>query len=140
MGADAAKRALFGFGDSDKKDTNRDQKIVEKLKEYFSPEIINRLDKICLFNNLSQEDLIKIAGLEIAHLNERLDQYHTQIKFKDSTLQQYLSSLSKDTQNARTVRRQLRTEIEKLIAEMILEKKNKKQYQLEINGQQLSVK
>lgn len=139
-GADAAKRALFGFGDGDKKDANRDQKIVEKLKEYFSPEIINRLDKICLFNSLSPEDLVKIAGLEIVHLNERLDQYHTQIKFKDSTLQQYLSSLSKDAQNARTVRRQLRTEIEKLIAEMILEKKNKKQYQLEINGQQLSVK
>lgn len=140
MGADAAKRALFGFGDGEKKDTNRDQKIVEKLKEYFSPEIINRLDKICLFNNLSAEDLIKIAGLEIAHLNERLDQYHTQIKFKDSTLQEYLLSLSKDNQNARTVRRQLRTEIEKLVAEMILEKKNKKQYQLEIHDQQLSVK
>lgn len=140
MGADAAKRAVFGFGSAENKDDQRDQKIVEKLKEYFSPEIINRLDKICLFNNLTKEDLSKIAALEIEHLNERLNQYHTQIKFKDSTLTEYLSSLSKDNQNARTVRRQLRTQIEKLIAEVIMEKKNKKQYQLEINDQQLSVK
>ncbi len=140
MGADAAKRAVFGFGSADTNDTARDQKIVEKLKDYFSPEIINRLDKVCLFNNLAKEDLSKIAALEIENLNERLTQYHTQIKFQDSTLEAYLSSLSKDKQNARTVRRQLRTQIEKLIAEMIIEKKNKKQYQLEINGQQLTVK
>ncbi|MBI5221544.1 MAG: ATP-dependent Clp protease ATP-binding subunit [Candidatus Magasanikbacteria bacterium] len=140
LGADAAKRAVFGFGSAESKDDQREEKIVEKLKEYFSPEIINRLDKICLFNNLSKENLTKIAGLEIEHLNERLNQYHTQIKFKNSTLAEYLSSLSKDSQNARTVRRQLRTQIEKLIAEIIIEKKNKKQYQLEINNQQLSVK
>lgn len=140
LGADVAKRAVFGFGSTDTNDTARDQKIVEKLKEYFSPEIINRLDKICLFNSLIKEDLAKIAALEIEHLNERLNQYHTQIKFKDSTLQEYLSSLSKDNQNARTVRRQLRAQIEKLVAEMIMEKKNKKQYQLEINDQKLSVK
>ncbi len=140
MGADAAKRAVFGFGSADTQDSARDQKIVEKLKEYFSPEIINRLDKICLFNNLSKEDLSKIAALEIESLNERLSQYHTQIKYKESALQEYLSSLSKDSQNARTVRRQLRTQIEKLIAEMIIEKKSKKQYQLEVNGQQLTVK
>ncbi|MCX6779955.1 MAG: AAA family ATPase [Candidatus Magasanikbacteria bacterium] len=140
LGADAAKRAAFGFGASDTTDTARDQKIVEKLKEYFSPEIINRLDKICLFNNLTKADLAKIAGLEIEHLNQRLTQYHTQIKFKESTLQEYLCVLPKENQNARTLRRQLRTQIEKLIAGVIMEKKNKKQYQLEINGEQLSVK
>lgn len=140
MGADAAKRAVFGFGSADTADTKRDEKIVEKLKEYFSPEIINRLDKICLFNNLTKENLAKIAALEIEHLNERLTQYHTQIKFKDSTLTEYLSSLSKDSQNARTVRRTLRTQIEKLIAAVIMEKKNKKQYQLEVSNQQLIVK
>ena len=140
LGADSAKQANFGFGQTAGKNDLPHQKVITKLKEYFSPEIINRLDKICLFNNLNQTELTKIAGLEIDQLNERLAQYHTQIQAKEQIISDYISSLSSTSHNARFVRRELRTEIEKLIAELILQKKNKKQYQLEINDKQLFVK
>lgn len=139
LGSQEAKRAGLGFSDNQPNQI-RDKKINEKLKEYFSPEIINRLDKICLFNPLSNTELSKIAILEIKKLNERLANYKTKIEAKEQVLSNFISSLPQTDINARTIRRELRTEIEKLMAEIILKKKNKKQYTLEITEKQLSVK
>ncbi len=140
LGAQDAKRADFGFGGTTSQSEIYDKKINEKLKEYFSPELINRLDKICLFNTLTTTDLAKIAELEIIKFNERLIQYHTKINTKEKTLTEYIASLPTANANARTIRRQLRTAIEKLMAEVILKKKNKKQYSLDIADKQLFVK
>jgi ATP-dependent Clp protease ATP-binding subunit ClpC len=139
LGSQEAKRADLGFADH-QLNQMRDKKINEKLKEYFSPEIINRLDKICLFDSLSPIEFSKIAALEIKKLNERLANYKTKIEAKESILSSFISSLPQTDINARTIRRELRTEIEKLMAEIILNKKNKKQYTLEITDKQLFVK
>ncbi len=140
LGAQDAKRADFGFGGIQGQSDIYDKKINEKLKEFFSPELINRLDKICLFNTLSPSDLTKIAELEINKFNERLVQYKTKINTKEKTLSDYITSLPQSTANARTIRRQLRTTMEKLMADKILQKKNKNQYTLEITNKQLFVK
>jgi ATP-dependent Clp protease ATP-binding subunit ClpA len=140
LGSDLAKRGNFGFGENNLKTKENQQKITEKLKEYFSPEIINRLDKICVFNNLTKRDLTKIAALEVEELNERLNQYQTKIKYQETTLDSFLSSLPTTAHNARTIRRQLRTQIEKMVAELILQKKNKKQLQLTMQENNLGIK
>jgi len=139
LGSQEAKRAGLGFSNK-RPDQTDDKKIKEKLKEFFSPEIINRLDKICCFNSLTPIDLAKIAALEIKKLNERLNNYHTKIEAKEQILTNFISNLPQSDINARTVRRELRTEIEKLMAEIILKKKSKKQYTLEIKEKQLFVK
>ena len=53
--------------------------LKEKIKDRFTPELINRLDRICFFNNLSLTDLTAIAELEISNLNRRLAKYKTKI-------------------------------------------------------------
>jgi len=145
--AQDAKRANLGFGAGDSKNDDLDKQIKEKLKGFFSPEVINRLDKVCLFNPLLPTDLVKIAGLEIDKFNERLLQYHTKIEAKEKTLTDYIATLPKNNSDARTIRRELRGKIEKIMAEIILKKKNpvqsknkKKQYFLEIIDKQLLVK
>jgi ATP-dependent Clp protease ATP-binding subunit ClpA len=140
LGAQDAKRADFGFGGTASQSEAYSKKISEKLKEYFSPEIINRLDKVCLFNSLTANDLAKIAELEITKFNEQLAQYHTKIETKEKILSEYIASLPNTNANARTIRRQLRTEMEKLMTSEILKKKNKKQYTLDIADKQLFVK
>ncbi|EKD43873.1 MAG: ATP-dependent Clp protease, ATP-binding subunit, partial [uncultured bacterium] len=140
LGSDLAKRSNFGFGENDNQNQNIYKKISEKLREHFSPEIINRLDKICLFKQLAINDLSKIASLEINKLNERLAQYHTKLQAKEQILSDYIATLPSNNHNARSVRRELRTEIEKIMAALILKKKNKKLHSLELNNQQLLVK
>ena len=71
-GAEQAKKGALGFGNSAIAEAETKRRLIEKLKEYFSPELINRLDGVCVFKTLSPQDLTKIAELEINQLNERL--------------------------------------------------------------------
>tara|TARA_Y100000389_G_scaffold195186_1_gene226219 strand:- start:6196 stop:8241 length:2046 start_codon:yes stop_codon:yes gene_type:complete len=46
--------------------------ITDSLKKAFSPEFLNRLDEVVLFNSLSQEDISKIIDIELKGLFQRI--------------------------------------------------------------------
>ena len=48
------------------------QKVNDSLREHFKPEFLNRIDEIIVFNNLNQEDIVKIVDIQINILKERL--------------------------------------------------------------------
>lgn len=140
LGAEEAKRARFGFSDDSAALHDTKLRLTEKLKEHFSPEIINRLDQVCVFNPLSPETLHKIAELEIASLNERLVQYHTSLSANERALAWIISQLPPKHSGARDVRRTVRKEIERLMAALVLKKALKPTYRLHISGQALVVR
>ena len=57
----------FGFDDlSENIDNSKiKNKILEKVKDTFNPEFINRLDETLLFNTLNKEDVVKIIDLQL---------------------------------------------------------------------------
>jgi ATP-dependent Clp protease ATP-binding subunit ClpC len=140
FGADEVKKQRFGFGDEGVASKDTKARVLEKLKEHFSPEIINRLDQICLFNPLSTEVLHKIAELEIKSLNERLVQYHTELTANDTALEWIIKQLPAGQLGARDVRRTVRKEIERLMAELVLKKTLKSSYRLQVAGKFLVVR
>jgi ATP-dependent Clp protease ATP-binding subunit ClpC len=115
------------------------KRVTEKLKEHFSPELINRLDQICLFNNLSKTDLAKIAALEIAELNKQLLPYHTSLNADEEIFNWFVNQLT-EKNNAREVRRQIRNQAEKIMAELITQNKIKTSHKLVLRENKLSVK
>lgn len=140
MGAEEAKRALIGF-DRDRSDYEENKKRTkEKLKEYFSPEIINRLDRVCVFNNLNESNLARIAELEITELNHRLQHYHTAIKTDPQIMEWLVKQLPEKNKGARDVRQEVRGKVENLISEVILKGKMKNKYQLVLKGEKLIIK
>ena len=64
----------FGFDDlSENIDNSKiKNKILEKVKDTFNPEFINRLDETILFNTLNKEDVVKIIDLQLADLHNNL--------------------------------------------------------------------
>ncbi len=131
FGTEDSKKGSVGFGSGATEQTAEKQKrLHERLKEYFSIELLNRLDEILLFNPLSNTDLLRIADLEIKQLNERLSAYHTELSAEQSLLEQLLASLPTDSKGARDVRRTVRNTIERLLAEVLGQKKIKPHYQL----------
>jgi len=64
----------LGFNSSKKIDTNNDiEKFLKKEAEkYFSPEFINRLDEIVVFNKFEREDIYKIFEIELNESIKRL--------------------------------------------------------------------
>lgn len=50
----------------------REQKIMEALRNHFRPEFINRIDEIVIFRGLKQADLYKIVDIQVKYLRELL--------------------------------------------------------------------
>ena len=74
VGTDYLSRGgSLGFTRSrDDDDEQKRQRTLSALKETFSPEFINRVDDIVIFNNLSLEDVVSIVDLQMAEIRERL--------------------------------------------------------------------
>ncbi len=140
VGAEELSRGNFGFNEINNLTKEKLNKVTEALKQHFSPEVINRLDQICLFNSLTPKDLVKIAELEINRLNTRLLHYQTNVVAKEEILKKLLEQLPKEKNSARDLRREVRGQIEELIAEEIMKEKVKSKYQLTFKDNQLALK
>ena len=61
--------ASVGFG---AEAAGQTKSVISKLTNYFKPEFLNRFDDIVEFNALTKDDLMKIVGLMIDDVKERL--------------------------------------------------------------------
>jgi ATP-dependent Clp protease ATP-binding subunit ClpA len=52
--------------------TKAKENIKASLTDYFSPEFVNRIDKVVVFNPLNKKDIKKIVELRFKHLEKRL--------------------------------------------------------------------
>ena len=48
------------------------QKILERMKHYFRPEFLNRVDEVIVFNHLSKDDIKKVVDIQLGQLQEKL--------------------------------------------------------------------
>lgn len=131
------KKGLVGFGEKENKNIDIKIKLIEKLKNHFSPELINRLDKVCLFNPLTKQYLEEIAKLEIQTFNERLKNHHTKLLVQEKIISWLILQLEPQNKNVRELRNLLENKIEELMIDLILKGKIKKQYVLKLQKEKL---
>ncbi len=100
-------------------------KIVDGLDEYFSPEFINRIDKIVVFNPLDKKSLASIIKLQLEELKERLVPAGIDLEYDAKTV----ALIGKETYNpefgARPVRRFVQDKIENPIADFLIASKKR---------------
>ncbi|OGH92742.1 MAG: hypothetical protein A2534_02430 [Candidatus Magasanikbacteria bacterium RIFOXYD2_FULL_39_9] len=137
LGAEETKKSQIGF-DKNINYTENKKQIITKLKDFFSPEIINRLDQICVFNTLAKNDLAKIAALEIDELNKQLAAHNTKINTDKKVFEWFVEQLP-EKNNAREIRRQIRKEVEKIIGGMIVQDKTKPSHKLVLQQNKLAI-
>jgi ATP-dependent Clp protease ATP-binding subunit ClpC len=94
--------------------------LMKEMKNFFSPEFINRIDDTIVFNSLTPEDIKKITVIELSKLGKRLEEMKYNIKF-DDTLIDYLSKVGYDEMyGARPLKRAIQDKVEDLISEEVL--------------------
>jgi len=124
VGADVIKRQVtVGFGAmtgvDDDYDNMRD-KILEKAKEHFKPEFLNRLDEKIVFHTLNRENLIEIVDLEISMVLKRLLEKDIALSL-DQKAKEFLIEQGYDPNyGARPMRRAVERHIEDPLAEYLL--------------------
>ena len=93
---------------------------MHSLKERFKPEFINRIDVICVFEPLTQPQLVKIAKILLANINKRLQEKNLSLKMTEEALDFIVQKGSNSEYGARPLKRFLQQEVEDRIAEKIL--------------------
>jgi len=94
--------------------------VMNAMKENFRPEFINRVDEFVIFEALGVSQLKKIVRLELARLQERLEDKEITIEATDAALQ-YLADVGNDKiYGARPLKRIIRRIIETPLAKMII--------------------
>lgn len=120
-----SKKNTIGFEseeDSKKRDYETTKEIVNReLKNLFKPEFLNRIDDIIVFNRLSKEDIKKIVKIKLDDLIENMKEMGYSAKYTDKVLEKIADVGFDETYGARPLDRAIKTEIEDLIAEKILD-------------------
>ena len=93
---------------------------MKEMKNFFSPEFINRIDDTIVFNSLTPEDIKKITIIELSKLSKRLEDMKYKITF-DKTLIDYLAKVGYDElYGARPLKRAIQDKVEDLLSEEVL--------------------
>jgi ATP-dependent Clp protease ATP-binding subunit ClpC len=67
------KRSSLGFQANGEKTREKlEENVLSAVRQTFSPEFLNRLDEIIIFDELGEEDLLEIVDLQINGLNQTL--------------------------------------------------------------------
>ncbi|MBN1779002.1 MAG: ATP-dependent Clp protease ATP-binding subunit [Candidatus Buchananbacteria bacterium] len=103
-----------------------EQNVLKKLKNYFRPEFINRLDKIVVFHPLNQNTIKKITINELKELAARLKKVDINVTFSKELINFVTKKASHQEIGARAIRKIIQDEIENKIANQILLNQNKK--------------
>ncbi len=110
----------LGFGTESKEKASERDIYMDALKKKFKPELINRIDVICIFDSLSKQDLIKISNIMIDNLNKRLASKGLKIEVAPNAIEYIVAKGSNLIYGARPLKRFIEQEIEDRIAEKIL--------------------
>ena len=133
-----------GIGFSSNKYSNEEAKrqiLMKELKNFFSPEFLNRIDDTIVFSTLTKENIDKIVELELKKLVNRLGELKYTFTY-DQTLVDYISKIGYDEiYGARPLKRAIQDKIEDYISELVLTNKIKegKKYKLVVDNEEVKL-
>ena len=94
--------------------------ISKALNQRFSPEFLNRIDDIIMFDPLDRESIFKIIDLELASFYKRVKDLGFALEITDNA-KEFLAEKGYDKQfGARPLKRAIQSHIEDELAEILL--------------------
>ena len=133
LGNDKTTEHLLGSGTGFNKDVNYkvgtkkipERSVLERntndsIKKHFKPEFLNRLDKIVIFNYLSNEDCETIAKLEMSIVSEKMRKKGFAFEYNHSVIDGLIDKGIDSVKGARGLSQIRREQIESPLADSII--------------------
>ncbi|MBP7187012.1 MAG: ATP-dependent Clp protease ATP-binding subunit [Ruminococcus sp.] len=118
IGADLVTgNTSMGFGSSD---ATVNERVTDRIREYFSPEFINRIDEIAVFGKLNSCDLLGITRNLLSDLKRRSESIGINVEYSEKTVEVFSRTKDTDRYGARPIRRRITDMIENKLAQMIV--------------------
>ena len=108
------------------------ENIKNSLTDYFSPEFVNRIDKVVVFNPLNKKDIKKIVKLRLDNLATRLEKKEIILNIDNKIINFIAKKVYNPEFGAREIRRYIADNIEDIIAEAMINRKVKDKVDLSI--------
>jgi len=113
----------FGFqaGNVEEQENDLQKEFLrKKLKGHFSPEFLNRVDDVVIFNSLHKKELHKIIELNMRDLKSRVNELGFSVELTEKAKDLLLNKGYDKEYGARPLNRAIETYVEDLIAEEML--------------------
>jgi ATP-dependent Clp protease ATP-binding subunit ClpC len=119
----AIRGGRMGFSESDSKMSFKriQQEILSELGHSFSPEFINRLDEVIVFNPLSSEDLRAIVDIQLEDVNLTLQERGLHLNVDSEAREWLLAKAGIDpSTGARPLRRTIQRHLQDAVSEILI--------------------
>lgn len=100
---------------------SEDEKLMDKLAPYFSPEFLNRFNGIVEFTHLSKKDLNQIVGLMLDDVNRNLAKKQITLEITPEAKEWLIDEGYDEAMGARPLRRVIEQQIRDKVAEFYLD-------------------
>ena len=97
-------------------------KNIKELKETFNIALLNRIDNIITFNNLTKKDITKIINKQINNLENKYP--NIKINISKNTINELIEQSEYQTYGARKINKIINNKLENIIIDEILENKS----------------
>ncbi len=132
----------FGFANEKLESDMLVNKVEGALKDYFSPEFLNRIDDTIVFNKLTKNDAKKITKLLLDEYIEDIKKKHLDIHYTDALVDYITEKGFNDKFGARPLRRAITKNVEDTIAYKYVkgEIKENTKYTLDVENNVVCIK
>ena len=117
----------FASGSAIAEESKKMDAIIKKeLKNKFSPEFLNRLDDIILFDQLENVDILKIVQIELDNFSDRMQDEGYVFKFAKPAKDFLVKEGYDQAYGARPIKRAIQKYVEDIVADAIIDQTIKK--------------
>jgi ATP-dependent Clp protease ATP-binding subunit ClpB len=100
--------------------TRMKAEVMEIVSQHFRPEFLNRIDDVVVFHPLQREQIRRIVGIQVAHLQKRLRDREIELALEDSALDRLADAGFDPVYGARPLKRAIQQQLENPLAQRIL--------------------
>lgn len=131
IGGDAVSKKSLGFESDESIKERYDQLIHTDIRERFRPELLNRLDRVVIFNPLAKEHMRELIKRELYQALSRVGDAQRVACTAGEDVLNWLASLPiQNHEGARAARRLIEREITSIVGRILAEQPNKKTIRL----------
>lgn len=118
LGSDLILAGISGEGTLSK---TLESEVMSRLRSFFKPEFLNRLDEVVLYHPLSKEQLSSIIQLQLNDIERRLVDKHITLELSQEAIDFVLSEAYDPAYGARPLKRYMQKTLETLLARAIIQ-------------------
>ncbi|MHC4993582.1 MAG: AAA family ATPase, partial [Planctomycetota bacterium] len=112
---------ILAMAESGAEEFEIDAQVRTQLKQYFRPELLNRIDETIIFHQLSKEQLRGIVDIQLGALHDRLAEREIEMVVTDTAKDKLADQGYDPTFGARPLKRVIQQRLENPLATKLLE-------------------